>query len=47
MSTCKYYLMGKMSRKQFGKVTRVEFLIQVIHSNIYRPMNLRARHGVY
>ena len=34
-----------MARKQFGKGTRAQLPLQIIHSDIYRPMNVGARHG--
>ena len=36
---------GKTARKPFGKGTRAEFPLQLIHSDICGPMNVRARHG--
>jgi transposase InsO family protein len=33
-----------MTRKPFGTGTRSEFPLQLIHSDIYGPMNVRARH---
>ena len=45
LSTCENYLAGKMARKPFGKGTRAELPLQLIHSDICGPMNVRARHG--
>ena len=44
MPTCEYYLVGKTTRKPFGKRTRTEIPLQLIHSNICGPMSVRARH---
>ena len=44
MPTCEYCLAGKIIRKPFGKGTRVEIPLQLIHSDIYGLMNVRARH---
>ena len=43
LSTCEYCLQGKAIRKPFGKAVTAE--LQLIHSNICGPMNVRARHG--
>ena len=45
LSTCEHCLMGKSKRKPFGKATRASFPLQLIHSDICGPMNVRARHG--
>ena len=45
LSTCENCIVGKMARKPFGKGTRAELPLQLIHSNICGPMNVRARHG--
>ena len=45
MPTCEYCLDGKTTRKPFGKGTRAEIPLQLIHSDIYGPMSIRARHG--
>ena len=48
LSTYENCLAGKMARKPFGKGTRAELPLQLIHSDICGPMNVRARHrGVY
>ena len=44
MPTCEYYLVSKTTRKPFGKGTRTEIPLQLIHSNICGPMSVRARH---
>ena len=43
---CESCLVEKMARKPFGKVIRAENSLQLIHSNICGPMNVKARHGV-
>ena len=45
LSTYEYCLQGKATRKPFGKVVRAELPLQLIHSDICGPVNLRARHG--
>ena len=40
MSTCEYYLAGKITRKPFGKGTRTEIPLQLIHSGICGHMAL-------
>ena len=45
LSTCEFCLAGKTVRKPFGKGTRAEFPMQLVHSNICGQMNQRARHG--
>ena len=45
MPTCEYCLADKTARKPFGKGTRAEISLQLIHSKIYGPMSVRARHG--
>ena len=47
LSTCEHCLKGKLPRKPFGKATRGEFPLQLIHSDVCGPMNVRARHGAY
>ena len=38
-------LAGKSTRKPFGNVTRSSIPLQLVHSNIYGPTNVKARHG--
>ena len=45
LSTCEHCLVGKSKRKPFGKATRASFPLQLIHSDICGPMNVRAKHG--
>ena len=45
LSTCEYCLQGKATRKPFGKAVKAELPLQLIHSDICGPMNVRARHG--
>ena len=45
--TCEHCLAGKSTRKPFGKGTRADFPLQLVHSDICGPMNVRARHGAY
>ena len=37
--------MGKSTRKPFEKATRATIPLQLVHSDICGPMNVRARHG--
>ena len=45
MSTCENCLARKITRKPFGKAKRAEFPLQLIHSDICGPMNVRTRSG--
>ena len=36
---------GKATRLPFGKAKRACFPLELIHSDICGPMNVRARHG--
>jgi GAG-pre-integrase domain len=45
LPTCENYLKGKMTKKSFGTRTRSQFSLQLIHSYICEPMNVRARYG--
>lgn len=47
LPTCEHCLKGKLTRKPFGKATRAEFPLQLIHSDVCGPMNVRARHGAH
>lgn len=38
-------LAGKITRKPFGKAKRADFPLQLIHSDICGPMNMKARSG--
>ena len=42
---CEYCLIRKATKVPFGKVKRATSQLQLIHSDIYGPMNVRARHG--
>ena len=44
---CENYLAGKTTMKPLGKGTRAEYALQLIHSDICGPMNVKARHGAY
>ena len=44
MPTWEYFLTGKTTRKPFEKGIRAEISLQLIHSKIYGPMSVRARH---
>ena len=46
LSTYEHCFVGKIVRKPFDKWTRAESPLQLIHSNICGPMNVRARHEV-
>lgn len=45
MPTYENCLVGKITRKAFGKTKRFEFQLQLIHFNICGPMNVKARSG--
>ena len=42
---CESYLAGKSTMKAFGKAPRASGPLELFHSNICRPMNIKARHG--
>ena len=42
---CEHCLVGKTIRLPFGKAKRAISKLQLIHSDICGPMNVRARHG--
>ena len=44
MPTCEYCLASKTTRKLFEKEMRAEIPLQLIHSDIYGPMSVRARY---
>jgi len=41
---CEHCLAGKATRLPFGKTKRASSPLQLIHSDICGPMNVRARH---
>ena len=43
--TCEHYLARKTTRKTFGKGTIAKFPLQLIHSDIYGQLNVKAKHG--
>jgi hypothetical protein len=45
MSICEHCPKGKSIRKSFGKAIRASFPLQLVHSGICGPINMRARHG--
>jgi len=42
---CEPCLVGKTTIKPFGKAMRASSPLELIHSDIYRPMNVKACHG--
>ena len=44
LPTCEHCLTGKATKKSFGKAKRAYVPLQLIHSNICDPLNVRARH---
>ena len=42
---CEHCLAGKATKLPFGKAKRATSKLQLIHSDIYYPMNVRARNG--
>lgn len=44
LSICESCLARKAIRKPFDKSTRVENSLQIIHSNIYRPMSMGTKY---
>jgi hypothetical protein len=45
LPTCEHCLAGKSTRKPFGKGIRATVPLELIHSDVCGPMNVRARHG--
>lgn len=45
MSTCVTGIARKYTRKSLGKPPRVEFPLQIVHSDVCGPFSVRARHG--
>jgi len=45
LHVCEYCLVGKATRLPFGKAKRVSSPLQLIYSDIYGLINMRARHG--
>ena len=43
---CEPCLAGKACRKPFGKAVTATQPLELIHSNICEPMNVKAHHGV-
>ena len=43
LPTCEYCFLGKATKFPFGKAKRANFPLQLIHSNICDPMNVKAR----
>ena len=41
---CEFCLQGKATRKSFGKGTRAEYPLQLVHSNICGLMSVKVRH---
>ena len=44
---CEHCIVEKSIRKPFWKVVRATIPLQLIHSDIYGPMNVRAKHGAF
>ena len=42
---CESCLAGKATRKPFGKATRAESPLQIVHFDIRGPMSVRAKYG--
>ena len=45
--TCEHCQTSKSTRKSFSKGVRANFPLQIVHFDIYGPMNVRARHKTY
>jgi transposase InsO family protein len=45
LPTCEHCLAGKSTRKPFGKGIRATIPLELIHSDVCGPMNVRVRHG--
>ena len=44
---CEPCLVGKATTKPFGKASMASNLLELIQSDIYGPMNVKARHGAF
>jgi hypothetical protein len=47
LPTCEHCLAGKSTRKPFGKGIKVTVPLELIHSDVCGPMNVRAKHGAF
>ena len=47
LPNCEHCLKEKMTKKLFGTGTRTDNPLQLIHTDVCGPMNVRARHGAY
>lgn len=47
LPTCEHCVVGKTTRKPFGKAIKDEIPLQLTHSNIYGPMSVKASHGAH
>ncbi|KAL0461127.1 UNVERIFIED_CONTAM: hypothetical protein Slati_0000300 [Sesamum latifolium] len=47
LPTCEPCMAGKACRKPFGKAKRATHPLELVHSDICGPMNVRARHGAF
>ncbi|KAL0298883.1 UNVERIFIED_CONTAM: Retrovirus-related Pol polyprotein from transposon TNT 1-94 [Sesamum radiatum] len=47
LPTCELCMAGKARCKPFGKAKRATQPLELVHSDICGPMNVRARHGVF
>ena len=46
LPTCESYLEGKMTKMHFlGKGDSVKEVLELVHSDVYGPMNIQARGG--
>jgi hypothetical protein len=41
---CEPYLVGKPCKKPFGKARKESYSLDLVHSNTYRPMNIKTCH---
>lgn len=42
---CEYYLVGKTTRKPSSRGTKTKLPLQLVHSTVCDPLNVRARNG--
>ncbi len=45
LPVCEHCLAGKACRKPFGRASRVSHPLELVHSDICGPVNVKARHG--
>ena len=47
LTNCEHCLAEKITKKPFGKGTKADYPLQLVHSDICSPMLAKTRHGAY